>query len=101
MKTKQLTGVIVFVLVFGVVGNSLTSHAFADYVKSNVDNISKDNTKLLQQTTTSDKPEGKSDKMDTIKSSTTKLNPLEDDDTNCYSRKPNRRKGTIYHILHL
>lgn len=101
MNTKQLTGVIVFVLVFGVAGNSLASHAFADYVKSSVSKTSKDNTKLLQQNTVSDKPEGKSDKADMVKSSTTKSNPLEDDDTNCSPRKPNRRKGTIYHLLHL
>lgn len=101
MNTKQLTGIIVFILVFGVVGNSLVNHAFADYVKFNVDTTNKYNTKLLQQNIVSDKPEGKSDKIDTIKNSTTKLNPLDDDGTNCYSRKPNRRKGTIYRILHL
>ena len=35
MNTKQLAGVVVFVLVFGVVSNLLVNHAFADTIKSN------------------------------------------------------------------
>ena len=61
MNTKQIAGVVVFVLVFGVASNSLANHAFADSMKSNVSNMK------LQQNAVSDKPENKNDKADTVK----------------------------------
>jgi hypothetical protein len=65
MDTKQLAGITVFVLVFGIASNSLVNHAFADSMKSNAGN-----TKLIQNTV-SDKPENKNDKTDTVKSTPT------------------------------
>ena len=62
MNTKQIAGVVVFVLVFGVASNSLANHAFADSMKYNVSNMK------LQQNAVSDKPENKNDKTDTTKS---------------------------------
>ena len=67
MNTKQIAGVVVFVLVFGVASNSLANHAFADSMKSNVSNMK------LQQNTVSDKPEGKTDKANTTKSMPTNI----------------------------
>ncbi len=67
MNTKQIAGVVVFVLVFGVASNSLANYAFADSMKSNVGSMK------LQQNTVSDKPENKSDKTDTTKSMPTNI----------------------------
>ena len=71
MNTKQIAGIVVFVLVFGVASNSLANHAFADSMKSNVGKIK------IQQNIAYDTPESKSDKADTVKSTST--NPIKTD----------------------
>jgi len=67
MNIKQLVGVVVFVLVFGVASNALVNHVFTDSIKFNEGMTGMDKTKLQQQNTAPDKPEGKSDKADTVK----------------------------------